>query len=67
MDKGYYDYDFEAVDEKAKRKPLDTRIKSDAEVASMLSMFGWKPKTPEDMQRVAMSEIKGAKNTGNDK
>lgn len=41
MDKGYYDYDYEKVEKPVK---WEDTVKSDEEVADMLSMFGLGPK-----------------------
>lgn len=68
IDKGYYDYDYqEPKMHAAKPKSYDESVRSDEEMQSILSRFGWgKPKasqplTPEEAQRIAMEEIKKQK------
>jgi hypothetical protein len=68
IDKGYYDYDYqEPKKQTAKSKSYDESVRSDEEMQSILSRFGWgKPKasqplTPEDAQRIAMEEAKTLK------
>lgn len=67
LDKSYYDYDYEAVEEKSvtPQKP-----KSKREVSAMLSRFGFqtkigtdkkKPLSPEELQAEVMAEIKDKK------
>lgn len=58
MDKGYYDYDYEAVKVTPKKKTYDESVKTDEEIQNILKRFGWgKNKvTPEELQREVMEE-----------
>lgn len=68
IDKGYYDYDYQEPKAQAtKTKSYDESVRSDDEMQSILSRFGWgKPKeshplTAEEAQRIAMEKIKERK------
>lgn len=58
MDKGYYDYDYEAVKAVPKQKTYEETVKSDEEIRDILGRFGWgKQKlSPEELQREVMEE-----------
>ena len=58
MDKGYYDYDYEAVKEIPKQKTYEETVKSDEEIRDILGRFGWgKQKlSPEELQAEVMKE-----------
>lgn len=60
MDKGYYDYDFEAPKEIQKRKTYEESVKSDEELREILGRFGWgkKPMSAEQLQSEVMEEEK---------
>lgn len=59
LDKGYFDYDFEKV---AREVKWEDTVKSDEEVADMLSMFGMgpkarkKPETTEEIQNYIIKQ-----------
>ena len=58
MDKGYYDYDYEAVKVIPKQKTYEETVKSDEEIRDILGRFGWgKQKlSPEELQAEVMKE-----------
>lgn len=62
MDKGYYDYDYEAVKEKPVLTAEDREIWSQEKLHAIL---GVKPKkktlTPDEAQRIVMEEIRKEK------
>lgn len=41
MDKGFYDYDYEAPKAIVRIKTYDESVKSDEEIRDILSRFGW--------------------------
>lgn len=60
LDKGYYDYDAEKVESKVR---WEDTVKSDEEVANLLSMFGMgpkaqKPKNEEEVQNYLLKHFK---------
>lgn len=65
IDKGYYDYDFKAVEMKPKQLLYEDTVKSEEETRSMLARFGIgtaSQKDPKDMdmeelQEYAMNDI----------
>lgn len=58
MDKGYYDYDYEAVKVAPKQKTYEETVKSDKEIRDILGRFGWGQQKlfPEELQREVMEE-----------
>ena len=59
MDKGYYDYDYEPVKKKRALTPEDKEIWSANRLDAMLGVKRKsKPITAEEMQRIAMEELK---------
>lgn len=68
LDKGYYDYDYEAVMDSGKsRRRVETDAERNERIQSMIKRFGFgkvkkekkKPLTPEQLQAEIMTE--GAK------
>jgi hypothetical protein len=64
IDKGYYDYDFKAVEKKPKQLLYEDTVKSEKETRSLLARFGIGvgQKDPKDMdmeelQEYAMNDI----------
>lgn len=64
IDKGYYDYDFKAVDKKQKQLLYEDTVKSEEETRGLLARFGigTRTKDPKDMdmeelQQYAMNDI----------
>lgn len=61
IDKGYYDYDYERTEKKAVVTDWDSTVKSDEEVASLLSMFGIgqkkRPETEEELQDYILNQM----------
>ena len=65
IDKGYYDYDFKAVEKKPKQLLYEDTVKSEEETRSMLARFGigtavqQEPKDMdmEELQKYAMNDI----------
>lgn len=59
MDKGYYDYDYEPVKKKRVLTPEDKEIWSANRLDAILGVKRKpKPITAEEMQRIAMEELK---------
>lgn len=65
IDKGYYDYDFKAVEKKPARILFEDTVKDEEQTRTMLARFGigTKAKEPKDMsmeelQKYAMNDIK---------
>ena len=57
MDKGYYDYDYEAPKQIKRKKTYEESRKSDKEVRDMLRKFGWgKKHTAEQLQAEVLEE-----------
>lgn len=63
MDKGYYDYDFEAVKEKPVLTAADKEIWSQDKLNAILGVTPKKHISPEEAQRIVMEEIKESKMT----
>lgn len=66
IDKGYYDYDFKAVENKTKQLLYEDTVKSEEETRSLLARFGIgtgqkdpKSMDMEELQEYAMNDIKG--------
>lgn len=66
IDKGYYDYDFKAIEKKPVQILFEDTVKSEEETINILSRFGIgvaKKKDPKDMdleelQEYAMNDLK---------
>lgn len=59
LDKGYFDYDYEKVERPAPAVDWESTIKSDEEVAEILSIFGvgqQKPQTDEEIQQYILNQ-----------
>lgn len=64
MDKGYYDYDYEALKETVRRN--ETQEQKEKRTQGMMDRFGFgkvkkiekKPLTPSELQAVALAEEK---------
>lgn len=52
LDKGYFDYDFEKTENPVPRVNWEDTIKSDEEVADILSAFGLSPKKPQTEEEI---------------
>jgi len=68
IDKGYYDYDYSDPYDERKERLKALKPKSNAELQEKLSRMGFgnimakeeptQPLTPDEMQRIAMEEVK---------
>ncbi len=63
MDKGYYDYDYEAVKEKRVLTAADKEIWSQDKLNAILGVAPKKHIPPDEAQRIVMEEIKESKMT----
>lgn len=57
MDKGFYDYDYEAPKAVVRVKTYDESVRSDKEIRDILSRFGWQGAQAEDESRLTAERI----------
>ena len=70
VDKGYYDYDFDAKAVETQHKKINRKERTHEQTQSIFTRMGFgkvkkldssQPLTPEEMQRIAMDEAKERK------